>query len=66
MPFLKFFAVAKDMFKKKWPSMTLQKLKKLQIFVSFENEASYEDFFARKCFKSFMDTLCNIFSQNLI
>ena len=30
----------------------IAKIEKSQIFVLFENEASYEDFFAHKCFKS--------------
>ena len=30
----------------------IAKTEKSQMFVLFENEASYEDFFARKCFKS--------------
>ena len=35
-------------------------------FVLFENEASYKDFFTHKCLSRVTDTLCTIFSQNLI
>ena len=37
-----------DMFKK----VALRKIKKKSQIVLFENEASYEHFFARKCFKN--------------
>ena len=38
--------------KKKVGHRDTAKNEKAQIFVLFENEASYEDFFACKCFKS--------------
>ena len=41
-----------DMLKKKAALHDIAKIEKSQIFVLFENEASYEDFFAHKCFKS--------------
>ena len=56
-----------NMLKKEVVLRDIAKIEKLQIFVLFENEALYEDFFAHKCFKSRCGyTLCYIFSQNLI
>ena len=56
-----------DMFKKRWLSVTLQKFEKSQIFVLFENEASYEEFFLPTSVLSHVtNTLCYIFGQNLI
>ena len=40
------------MFKKKVALCDIAKIEKLQIFVPFENEASYEDLYAHKFFKS--------------
>ena len=40
-----------DMLKKKVALCDIAKIEKSQIFVLFENEASYEDFFACKGFK---------------
>ena len=40
------------MFKKKVALCDIAKIEKLQIFVSFENEASYEDLYGYKFFKS--------------
>ena len=43
------------------------KMEKSQIFVLFENEALYEDFFLSTSVLSHVtDTLCNIFRQNFI
>ena len=52
--------------KKKVALCDTAKIEKLQIFVLFENEAAYKDFFAHKCFSHVGDTLCNVNSQNLI
>ena len=42
-----------DMFKKKVAQRDIAKTDQSQIFVLFENETSYEDFFfAHKCYKS--------------
>ena len=42
------------------------KIKKSRIFVLFQNEASYEEFFLPTSILNHVaDTLCNIFSQNL-
>ena len=47
--------------------MTLQKCEKSQIFVLFENEASYEEIFSPTSVLSHVtDTLCYIFGQNSI
>ena len=47
--------------------MTLQKFEKSQIFVLFENEASYEEFFLPTIVLSHVtNTLCYIFGQNSI
>ena len=55
------------MFKKKVALRDIAKNEKSQIFVLLENGASYEDFFLPTSFLSHVtDTLCNIFSQNLI
>ena len=50
------------------PSVTLQKLKNHKFLFYLKNkEASYEDFFLPLSVLSHvMNTLCNIFSQNLI
>ena len=42
--------VIMDMFKKKVALHDIVKIEKSQIFVLFENEASYEDFFCSKVF----------------
>ena len=42
----------KDIFKKKVALCGIANIEKSQIFVLFENEASYEDIFNPKCFKS--------------
>ena len=45
----------------------IAKIEKLQIFVLLENEASYEVFcLPTSVLSHVIDTLCNIFSQNLI
>ena len=44
----------------------IAKIEKLQIFVLFENEASYEDFFAHKCFKVMLQILCVTFSVKIL
>ena len=52
--------------KKKVALRDIAEIEKSQTFVLFENEASYEDFFPTSVSSHVMDTLCNIFSQNLI
>ena len=54
------------MFKKKLVLSDIAKTENSQIFVLFENEASYEDFFPISVLSHITDTSCNIFSQNLI
>ena len=52
--------------KKKVGHRDTAKNEKSQIFVLFENEASYEDFLLASVSSHVTDTLCNIFNQNLI
>ena len=52
---------------KKVAQRDIAKTDQSQIFVLFENETSYEDFFLPTSVLSHVtNTLCNIFSQNLI
>ena len=53
--------------KKRVTLRDIAKIEKLKIFVLFENEASYEKiFFPTSVLSHVTNTLCNIFSQNLI
>ena len=55
-----------DMFKNKVALYDIAKIEKSQIFVLFENEASYEDFFAHKYFKVMLRILCVTFSVKIL
>ena len=44
------YCICMDMFKKRVALRDISKIEKSQIFVSFENEASYEDFFCPQVF----------------
>ena len=54
------------MFKKKVALCYIAKIEKSQTFVLFENEVSHEDFFPTSILSHVTNTLCDIFSQNLI
>ena len=44
----------------------IAKIKKSQIFVLFESDASYEDFVSPQVLRHVTDTLRNIFNENFI
>ena len=52
--------------KKKVALCYIAKIEKSQTFVLFENEVSHEDFFPTSILSHVTNTLCDIFSQNLI
>ena len=51
-PFLDVTRISKDMFKKMWPSVTLQKLKNHKFLFYLKMKPHMKIFFAHRCFKS--------------